>query len=576
MLIASWVRRLPAGSSTRSRRPRSRPALARRAVLPHLEGLETRNLLSTFPVTSLADSGAGSLREGILSGDTTIVFAPGLHGTIKLTSGDLLINHSVTIDGPGANTLSISGNDSSRIFDVSGNASVAISGLTITDGLATSGGGILVEGKAALSISNCAVTGNEALGNAAGGGFGGGIEDSSPAALSVTNSIFDTNKAIAVGANDPVVSASYIFAAGGAIDLNLASTGSATISNSKFTGNEAEGGSPGASAGGGAISNSSDVGATLTVTGCTLKNNEAIGAADGDGTTNYGSGQGGGINSIGTLTVSDSTLTHNLAQGAPLAADVSPSQAVLSNSATAGGGIFCLDIFGGNVVIAGSTITGNRAVGGSGPAPALAEGGGISLVLVPSGLVTGCTVDNNVAQGGSGGAGTAGADGVSGGIDMAAGAVVTVSNTIVSGNQAIGGAGGAGANGGAGVGGGINVGTGFLLFAAPDNCSLTLTNGTIFGNQAVGGAGGTGGIGGNGSGGGVSVLAGSSAAIDATCVFANAALGGFSCGGVSGQGIGGGLYIDSEAVVVLSTSSEVSFNFASTSNNNIFGAYTTT
>ena len=395
--------------------------------------------------------------------------------------------------------------------------------------------------------------------------------------LSVTNSTFDTNKAIAVGPNDPIVSSAYIFAAGGGIDLNSAGTSSATISNSTFTGNEALGGSPGASAGGGAISNSSDVGATLTVTGCTLKDNAAIGAAGGDGITNYGSGQGGGINSIGTLTVRDSTLTDNLAQGAPLAADVSPSQAVLSNSATAGGGIFCLDLFGGNVLIAGSTLTGNQAVGGSGPAPALAEGGGISLVLVPSGLVTGCMVDNNVARGGAGGAGTAGADGVSGGIDMAAGSVVTVSNTIVSDNLAIGGAGGSGADGGAGVGGGINVGTGVLLFASPDNCSLTLTNSTLFGNQAVGGAGGSGGIGGNGSGGGVSVLAGSSAAIDATWIFANAALGGVAgCGGVSGQGVGGGLYIDSDAVVVLSTSSEVFFNFASTSNNNIFGVYTTT
>ena len=66
------------------------------------------------------------------------------------------------------------------------------------------------------------------------------------------------------------------------------------------------------------------------------------------------------------MTVSDSTLTDNLAQGAPLAANVVPSQSVLSNSATAGGGIFCLDLFGGPVLIAGSTLTGNQAVGGSG------------------------------------------------------------------------------------------------------------------------------------------------------------------------------------------------------------------
>ena len=357
--------------------------------------------------------------------------------------------------------------------------------------------------------------------------------------LTVSNSTFDANKAIAVGPNDPIVSPSYVFASGGAIDLNLASTGSATISNSTFIGNEALGGSPGASAGGGAISNSSNVGATLTVTGCTLRDNAAIGAAGGDGTTNYGSGQGGGINSIGTLTVRDSTLTDNLAQGAPLAADVVPSQSVLSNSATAGGGIFCLDLFGGPVLIADSTITGNQAVGGSGPAPALAEGGGISLVLVPSGLVTGCTVANNVARGGSGGAGVAGAAGVSGGIDIAVGSVVTVEQhhpDLQPGHrrrrrrrgQRL-----------ATAWAAASTSAPASSLGSTDNCSLTLTDSTLAGNQAVGGAGGSGSDGGNGLGGGLSVLAGSSAAIDGTWIVFNAALGGAAgTGGASGQGIG--------------------------------------
>ena len=163
-------------------------------------------LLSTFTVTSLSDSGAHSLRAGIQSGDATIAFAPGLHGTITLTSALLPITGSVTIDGPGANKLSVSGNNAYRVFDISGSASVSIAGLTITDGLATSGGGILLEGSAALSISNCTLTDNEALGIAgpgstAGAGFGGGIEDTSSGALTVTNCTFDANKAIAIGPN---------------------------------------------------------------------------------------------------------------------------------------------------------------------------------------------------------------------------------------------------------------------------------------------------------------------------------------------------------------------------------------
>ena len=72
-------------------------------------------------------------------------------------------------------------------------------------------------------------------------------------------------------------------------------------------------------------------------------------------------------------------------------------------------------------------------------------------------------------------------------------------------------------------------------------------------------------------GGGISVLAGNSASIDATLIVVNAALGGTG-GGTSGQG--GGLYIDPAADVTLSPSVEVTFNFASTSADNIFGSYT--
>jgi hypothetical protein len=484
----------------------------------------------------------------------------------------LSIDGSVTINGPGANKLSVSGNDASRIFDISGSASVNIAGLTITHGKADLGGGILLQDSATLSLSNCTVTDNQALGTVSGGGFGGAIEVFSSASLTVANSTFDDNKAIAVGPNDPIVGPSYIFAAGGAIDLNLAGTGSATISNSTFTGNEALGGSPGASAGGGALSNSSDVGATMTVTGCTLTGNAAIGEADGDGMTNFGSGQGGGINSIGALTVRSSTLAGNLAQGAPLASNVVPSATVLGNSASAGGGIFCLDLGRGSVFIADSTVSGNQAVGGSGPAPAIGEGGGITLVLnpfslaiPPSGVVTGCTVSNNVARGGSGNAGVAGADGVSGGIDIAGGTVVSIGSTTVLHNQAIGGAGGSGAAGGDGLGGGINVGTGVLLFGG-DACALALSDCSVVGNQAVGGAGGSGSTGGAGLGGGLSILAGNVATSNDCIIKGNRAQGG--AGTTNGHGLGGGVF--NEGTFTTDVLTVIKGNHASTSNDDIF------
>jgi len=331
--FAGWLNANRARSLLSGRASRRGRHLPGHRFLPRLEVLEDRSLPSTLMVTNLSDtgvSGDGSLRGEILaasSGDT-IGFAHGLHGTITLNSlkGDLPISKSVTINGPGANKLSVSGNDASRIFDISGSASVTIAGLTITDGRATTGGGILLEGSAALSISKCTLTDNEALGSLAGSltvpdGDGGGIEDNSSGAMTVANSTFDTNKAIARGPNAPPSGPNYIIALGGAIDVSLYSTGPATISDSTFTGNQALGGVPGASAGGGALSDSSTpadktLGATMIVTGCTLSGNAAIGAAGGDGVSNFGSGQGGGINNFANLIVSDSTLTGNLAEQA--------------------------------------------------------------------------------------------------------------------------------------------------------------------------------------------------------------------------------------------------------------------
>src|ERR671929_1202619 len=70
---------------------------------------------ATLNVTTLNDSGAGSLRAAIAAanatpGADTITFQAGLTGTITLTSA-LQISQSVTIDGPGSSVLTLSGNN---------------------------------------------------------------------------------------------------------------------------------------------------------------------------------------------------------------------------------------------------------------------------------------------------------------------------------------------------------------------------------------------------------------------------------------------------------------------------------
>ena len=64
--------------------------------------LEDRTVPSTFTVTNLHDAGPGSLRAAVAAADATsgatIAFAPGLHGAIGLTTGELDLTSSVTIN----------------------------------------------------------------------------------------------------------------------------------------------------------------------------------------------------------------------------------------------------------------------------------------------------------------------------------------------------------------------------------------------------------------------------------------------------------------------------------------------
>ncbi|MBL8205316.1 MAG: hypothetical protein JNM09_13860 [Blastocatellia bacterium] len=117
---------------------------------------------ATFTVTNTNNSGAGSLRQAIAdaaSGDT-IAFA--VTGTITLTSGALAFSKSLSIQGPGANLLTISGNNASRVFVISGGTS-SLSGLRIANGnFAGFGGGLSAE-NCTLTISNCAITNNQAV-----------------------------------------------------------------------------------------------------------------------------------------------------------------------------------------------------------------------------------------------------------------------------------------------------------------------------------------------------------------------------------------------------------------------------
>src|ERR1041385_3746249 len=118
-------------------------------ALPNLSTVRA----ATNVVTNNNDSGPGSLRQVILasaSGDT-IVFSNVVTGTIRLTSGELVVGKNLAILGPGPAVLAVDGNapnTTNRVFHIQSGAISTIAGLTITNGLAAGtlpanrGGGI--------------------------------------------------------------------------------------------------------------------------------------------------------------------------------------------------------------------------------------------------------------------------------------------------------------------------------------------------------------------------------------------------------------------------------------------------
>ncbi|MEP7341619.1 MAG: putative Ig domain-containing protein, partial [Acidobacteriota bacterium] len=239
-------------------------------------------------VTTNADGGAGSLREAIALAcpGSTISFQAGI-SIITLTSGELVVNKNLTIQGPGANLLTISGNNASRVFNINSGNTVSLSGMTITGGKAVDGGGISNAGS--LTITACAISGNTA--NSGGGvnNRGGGIY--SRGLLNLTNSTVSDN--ISTGGNS--------FDTGGGM-YNDGST--ATLTNCTISGNRVTSAASSASSGGGLHIQ----GGTVNLTNCTVIANSASGGTD---------AHGGGIRwNTGTINIRNTIIAGNSISGA--------------------------------------------------------------------------------------------------------------------------------------------------------------------------------------------------------------------------------------------------------------------
>ncbi|MEM9272433.1 MAG: carbohydrate-binding protein [Cyanobacteria bacterium P01_F01_bin.143] len=128
--------------------------------------------MATFTVTNNNDSGLGSLRQAIADANAaigldTIEFDNSLSGQeIILTSGELQITDDLTINGLGADFLTISGNNNDRVFlvddeDNNNTIDVTLDGVTITEGNSVDGGGIYnLEN---LFVANSTITENAGI-----------------------------------------------------------------------------------------------------------------------------------------------------------------------------------------------------------------------------------------------------------------------------------------------------------------------------------------------------------------------------------------------------------------------------
>ncbi len=225
---------------------------------------------ATFTVTKIADTNDGtcdsdcSLREAIAAANLsvendTIEFSALFNTpqTIILGGTDLIMtnNGTLAINGPGADKLTVSGNNTSRVFTNNTGSVALINNLRVTGGTGTStvstgrgggvynsggtltlnglvitgnatanGGGVNNAGTATLTINNTAIFGNSATGS------GGGLQNFSGNTTNIYNSSIYGNTCNSTGTG------------GGAMQAN----GTINIVNSTFSGNTSVGGSGGA------------------------------------------------------------------------------------------------------------------------------------------------------------------------------------------------------------------------------------------------------------------------------------------------------------------------------------------
>ena len=280
-------------------------------------------MAATITVINTDDSGAGSLREAIASAAPGDMIQFAVAGTITLTTGELLINKDLTIGGPGAESLAISGNNASRVFRVTA-GTVSISGVMIQNGnVATGqegGGGISNWGTLTLNdvvVRNNTVNGTDSsdVGGGICNGFGSGV-----GTLTINNSTIEGNTAdrgggiFNAGSNTLFLTNSTVTLNTARVGAGVTNYGTATLTNVTISGNTA------ANNGGGILNE-----AIATLTNVTITNNTAL--------PTYGGGIQNG--STGPITLRN-TIVANSSSGQACSGTITSNGHNLSSDNTCG------------------------------------------------------------------------------------------------------------------------------------------------------------------------------------------------------------------------------------------------
>src|SRR2546426_801918 len=200
---------------------------------------------ATLTVSTTSDAGSGSLRQAILDanampGDDTVEITA--TGTIVLSSPLPQITDNIVLNGPGANLLTVSGNNAVRVFIPRSGTNNVFTGINIASGLATNGAnGAGIENAGDLTLMSCAVANSHTL-----AGLGGGIYNSGN--LNLFNSMVASNSV--TGGDGSGGGRGGQGGGGGGLGGGLfTSSGTVVITNSSFLANRASGGNGGGGGG---------------------------------------------------------------------------------------------------------------------------------------------------------------------------------------------------------------------------------------------------------------------------------------------------------------------------------------